>query len=483
MAPPPQQKCSAPGCDFETPANMPNWDLVMNSLNQHTQVAHPAAAPVGGQPHAVRPKPAPVQRPEVDLGTTESEWNFFKSEFDRYKRTTGIAGQTVLDELWHCQTKQLRVLLQSDSVVVATLDTEQKLMDKLKSLAVTTLHSAVHLIALKDIQQGQAENIRAFIARARATASNCGLSKPCSNCQTDVSFVEETLFGVVLAGLHDGNIQQKILSLAAMKTITTLEQLVTYVAAEESGRSERGQLGTSNTLAGIRRTSTYKSRTTSQDKEHSAPSKCNNCGGRVHGSGSYADRLKLCPAQGKSCNTCQKPNHLATVCKSQRLTAAAALDATQDSNADNGVHGSLAATDYGIWEPPDSPGDLSFFSIQAVSNSQLHMPAVTTVQQLASLTKQMRSEGGHLSTVPLPHAIHSAVVGWTRSKPKSSPTHTVILKVHKGSYKDLGLALPQPKLRNVPSKSIRDRSVFDSGAQMNIIGVWNSWVTARHLSF
>ena len=35
-----------------------------------------------------------------------------------------------------------------------------------------------------------------------------------------------------------------VLSLAAMKTITTLEQLATYVAAEESGKSERGQLGT-----------------------------------------------------------------------------------------------------------------------------------------------------------------------------------------------------------------------------------------------
>ena len=98
------------------------------------------------------------------------------------------------------------------------------------------------------MKQAQAESIRAFIARARSTASNCGLTKPCTGCQLNVSFVEETLFGVVLAGLYDGNIQQKILSLAAMKTITTLEQLATYVAAEESGRSERGQLGTSNTL-------------------------------------------------------------------------------------------------------------------------------------------------------------------------------------------------------------------------------------------
>ena len=121
----------------------------MDSLRLHTQVAH-GVPHQQGHTHDVRPKPAPVQRPEIDLGTTESDWTFFITEFDRYKRTTGIKGQTILDELWHCQTKQLRILLQSDTSV-DTLDTEIKLLDKLKSLAVTTLHYAVHLIALRDL--------------------------------------------------------------------------------------------------------------------------------------------------------------------------------------------------------------------------------------------------------------------------------------------------------------------------------------------
>ena len=307
--PPPQQNCTAPGCDFETPLNIPTWELVIQCLTNHTQVAHavqPTQQPRDQGVLSARPKPAPVQRPEIDLGTTESEWNFFIAEFDRYKRTTGITGQTVLDELWHCQTKQLRVLVQSDTDV-ATLDTEEKLRDKLKSLAVTTLHSSVHLIALRDLQQGPTENIRAFIARARATASNCGLSKKCQSCQVEVSFIEETLFGVVLAGLYDGNIQQKVLSLAAMKTISKLEELAVYVAAEESGKSERGQLGNSNTLAGVRRKSSYRSRANSEDKVDNQK-KCINCGGGIHGSGSYAERLQSCPAQGKTYGRCLKKN-------------------------------------------------------------------------------------------------------------------------------------------------------------------------------
>ena len=39
----------------------------------------------GGQGQAgaqVRPKPAPVSRPEVDLGATEHDWRFFKAQFE-----------------------------------------------------------------------------------------------------------------------------------------------------------------------------------------------------------------------------------------------------------------------------------------------------------------------------------------------------------------------------------------------------------------
>ena len=74
MVPPPQQRCTAPYCEFETAANIPTWELVMTCLTNHTQVAHAQPAMTQGI-LSVRPKPAPVQRPEIDLGTSESEWN------------------------------------------------------------------------------------------------------------------------------------------------------------------------------------------------------------------------------------------------------------------------------------------------------------------------------------------------------------------------------------------------------------------------
>ena len=146
--------------------------------------------------------------------------------------------------------KPLRTLMQAEST--AALTTEDLLLAKIKSLAVITLHSAVHLVELRNVPQGQNEPIRKFVARARNNATSCNLSKKCGGCDTDVSFLDETVFGVVLAGLRDSNIQQKILSLAAMKTIQKLEDLITYVAAEESGYKDIANIGhNANTVGGV----------------------------------------------------------------------------------------------------------------------------------------------------------------------------------------------------------------------------------------
>ena len=236
--------CDADGCDWVTPATTPDWNKGILLLQTHMLAAHglqlPAAQvnPPDGQ--GVRHKPAPVPRPEIGLHATEAEWRFFVSEFDRYKRTTGVVGvQSIIDELWHCMNKDLKTLMQSETLD-DNLNTEVGLKEKMYKLAVVTLHSAVHLVTLRKLQQTQSETIREFVARARNIASNCNLSKTCpaDGCATVVDYLDETVFGVVLAGLRDHNIQQRILSLAAMKKINNLQELIAYVAAEESGYNE-----------------------------------------------------------------------------------------------------------------------------------------------------------------------------------------------------------------------------------------------------
>jgi len=147
MAPPAPVACSVPGCDYTTPANTPTWEIIRDFLQVHASTAHPAQA--GAGPHHA---PAPVSRPEIDLGANEADWRFFTDEFGRYKRSTGIDGQTVLDELWHCQTRALRTLMQAEDT--ANINTEVDVPAKIKSPAVVTLHSPGHLVQLRGVQQG-----------------------------------------------------------------------------------------------------------------------------------------------------------------------------------------------------------------------------------------------------------------------------------------------------------------------------------------
>ena len=42
---------------------------------------------------AVRLKPAPVSRPEIDLGASEADWRFFNDKFGKYKRRTDHLGR------------------------------------------------------------------------------------------------------------------------------------------------------------------------------------------------------------------------------------------------------------------------------------------------------------------------------------------------------------------------------------------------------
>ena len=220
-------------------------------------------------------------------------------EWNRYKRQTKVKDQELLDELWSCMVEELRQLAFAEGGS-AKLLTEDTMTKKIKSLAVVSLHSSVHVVNLHEQRQQSDENVHSFAARVRGIAASCGLQKKCPGCDQTVNFSEETCYHVVMAGLCDQNTKEKALTQAMMDTIKDLDSLVKWCTAEESGR-----LGMpSNTIAPVRKSS-YK-------LQHKIQS-CNNCGSKRHGDGSPQAREKQCKAFGKSCAKCGRQNHFAAV--------------------------------------------------------------------------------------------------------------------------------------------------------------------------
>ena len=136
---------------------------------------------------------------------TEEQWRFFVDEWNRYKRQTKVKDQELLDELWSCMVEELRQLAFAEGGSTNLL-TEDTMTKKIKSLAVVSLHSSVHVVNLHEQRQQSDENVHSFAARVRGIAASCGLQKKCPGCDQTVNFSEETCYHVVMAAEESGRL-------------------------------------------------------------------------------------------------------------------------------------------------------------------------------------------------------------------------------------------------------------------------------------
>ena len=76
----------------------------------------------------------------------------------------------------------------------------------------------------------------------KGTASNCNLVKICPKvgCDQKVSFMEETCYHMVMSGLLEQDLKEKVVTQAMLNTVKDLPTLLNYVTAEESARAKTG---------------------------------------------------------------------------------------------------------------------------------------------------------------------------------------------------------------------------------------------------
>ena len=226
-------QCSAEDCTYETPSNIPTYELVIRALEIHTQTVHRIHSGVShGPTKTEKPK-----RPILTTGMSEAEWEFFIHRWERYKRQTNLSEQGLLDELWATLDLDLERLAFHDNLQASTAT---ELLEAIKNLAVTVLHPSVHIVALHEMKQGETETTKMFSARVKGVANNCNLKKKCTRrgCNETVSFVDETCYHVVLSGIADCEMKEKILTQAMLGTVNNLTTLLNYTTAEESAKTK-----------------------------------------------------------------------------------------------------------------------------------------------------------------------------------------------------------------------------------------------------
>ena len=442
MAPTPLH-CTVQDCEYTTPVGCPTWELMTKQLEVHSLAVHPPPGGVGGQPRVTHnAKLESLPRPTFSLGMTESKWQFTNMQWEAYIAQTSASTDQQVQQLRAACDKELLQRVY-DCGSFASLNTTAMFLSKMKELAVITVHKTIHMVHLWKMTQESDERIRAFAARVSGKADLCEMTIDCPNltCDTKVPYRDEVVLQVLLQGMSDKDIRARTLTQTANGKLKKLSEVIEYVAAEEAGILQSQDICHDNAGIGGLHKSAYKR----GDNQSYARDKCGYCGDKPHGERNSAkQRETSCKAWNVKCNKCQRLHHFASVCRSSKTASTAAAD-TDSSTAESsgiGYLGSLTTT------PPTSHAHLA--------------PLIANLRQ---------STAGPITTIPLPHQIHSIADGWKKHKPASAPVLPVSVSLDKAAYGSLSLPPPRLLQRSKPGHSPGQRAVFDTGAQIVVVPV------------
>ena len=138
-----------------------------------------------------RPRIKAPERPEIDLGCSETQWAFFEDEWMLYKRRASLQTSQVKYELRACCSRELRKTL-FDFVGSSTIEgfTEAELLAKIQETAVIGKNKSVHRKEFYEIVQAPDEQLKLFVAKLKAKAERCNFTMTCTdgNCNTIINY-------------------------------------------------------------------------------------------------------------------------------------------------------------------------------------------------------------------------------------------------------------------------------------------------------
>jgi len=81
---------------------------------------------------------------------TETDWNYFQESWTRYKRSTGLEGQSVMDQLWACASQSLAKACYESGATALT--TGEELLGMMKKLSIKAQNKLVNVVQFLSIE-------------------------------------------------------------------------------------------------------------------------------------------------------------------------------------------------------------------------------------------------------------------------------------------------------------------------------------------
>ena len=450
MAPPQVRKCYVPDCEYKTPENLNTLELQIRDLELHLKGAHHELGRANdsllSQGGAGAAKPDKLPRPTLEEGITEADWVWFEERWTRYKRSTGLDGQNVIDHLWACATDGLaRRCYDAGNCDKIT---EKNLLQRMKKMSIRAQNKLVNIVEFLSMTQNHDEPVAQFISRLHGQAKVCNFSIKCTaECCEDndsmITYADNMVSHQLVRGLQDTSVQEKVLALAATDKDLNLKKISEFVEAQETGSRSSKLLGGA---AGINVISDYKkknfskhaieaSKQNEQDKNNEDDLPCNYCGYFGHGTTPKTHiRQTRCPAFGKACSKCGELGHFGKVCRQKK----------ESSNK-------------------ESVEAQAIFGVDDSSDDNVEIYAVTTGKQRPK-PKKNSLYSFNKGRACVQHISTDKSGKWTNSCPESLPSVIVTMSVSESGYYQT--ALPRP----VVHKETCVEAIPDTAAQITLAG-------------
>ena len=258
-------------------------------------------------------KPERMVRPKADLAMSETTWRDFLGQWARFKRSTKVKGQDLIDHLVTCCSDSLRMDLRSDMGDQMDVMGESDLLKAMKKMAVRESNPMVHRNNLRAMKQGEDEAFRNYVARLKETAIDCNFSLKCTAdlCDSQVCYTEEMIQDQAVYGMNCSDTQAKILAMGS--DLLPLASVIQKAEAEEQARLTQTKLSAKPKdveVSGV--TTDYKASSDTNVR-------CRFCNQKGHGK--FPDkeiRKQKCPAWDKLCDNCRIKGHFKAVCRKKR---------------------------------------------------------------------------------------------------------------------------------------------------------------------
>ena len=424
MAPPEPLVCGAEGCRYRTPDNCPNWDSLIKVMELHVKQAHPGP----GQQVVGSSKQEKLPRPTLEAGISDADWSFFVSQWERYKRSTKILGQEAIDQLWACASEELSRQCHDAGVNKDT--SEKDLLDMLRLCSIRAQNKLVNVVEFLNSSQNVEEPIAKFISRVRGQSKVCDFTVKCTKegCDTVISYSDQLCAHVIVRGLEDPDIQERVLALAATEENLGLKKITEYVYAQETGARSRKLLSGESSLNKLSQyQQQQRGRSNTLPEKPELKQKCHYCGNSGHGYKSSVEVRKLkCPAFSKKCSNCNVLGHFSKQCKKEKQSE----------------HGSLQ--DRGSVSDTGECDGFGFFSMTEPATRPRHK-----VRNIRKLSHHAVNEFGN----------------WVTRRPEPQPSVSVSVSVCQDGYRQVEMPAP----RN--HRTITTTALPDTGAQMVVAGM------------